>query len=86
LLMISVRIDDSEFQNWLAFLEKQPPLDPEFPQHRFFDNARWWQLFHNFASEPSRNPLQVPAYLAEFFLVPPRGATALGRSAWVRVS
>jgi uncharacterized protein (TIGR03067 family) len=72
LLMISVRIDGSAFRDWLAFLDRQPPLDPEFPLRAFYNDGKWWQLFHHSVNEPGRNPYGVGRN-PESFVIGPDG-------------
>lgn len=59
LQIVSLRIDGSGFADWLKFLDNQPPLDPEFPRRRIYDDPMWWHYFHASVNEVGRNPFGV---------------------------
>lgn len=68
LQMISIRMD-GEWEEWLKFQEKQPPLEPEHPLHRFYSDFKWWQAFHDSPKE-RRNPFRVGKKPASFLIGP----------------
>lgn len=70
--IVSLRIDGSEFADWLKFLDRQPPLDPEFPRRRIYDDPKWWHYFHASVNEVGRNPYGV-GRAPESFVIGPDG-------------
>jgi uncharacterized protein (TIGR03067 family) len=71
--IVSVRIDDSKFTEWLAFLDKQASLEPEHPQRRLYDDSKWWHYFHASIANLGAPPFQIGPK-PESYLIGPDGA------------
>ena len=69
LQIVTIQLD-GEFDDWLAFQEKQPPLDPKHPTQAFYSDSQWWQAFHHPSTEARRNPFRVGKKPTSFLISP----------------
>lgn len=67
--MVSVCVDDA-WPDWLAFLDKQKPLDAEFPLRSLGSDARWWQVMRWPAKAGEPDPYRVTATPRSFVIGP----------------
>lgn len=58
LQLISVCVDD-DWERWMEYLDKQPPLDKEHPLQRFYSDRRWWQYVQVGGDETTANKYGV---------------------------
>ncbi|HEX4590396.1 MAG TPA: redoxin domain-containing protein [Gemmataceae bacterium] len=68
--IVSVCVD-GEWDEWLAFLERQKPLDEKFPMRPLYSDARWWQFFYRPATEGQ--PTFSGRMTQDSFLIGPDG-------------
>jgi uncharacterized protein (TIGR03067 family) len=70
LQMVTLRMDGDKFSDWLEFLDRQAPLDPEFPVRRIYDDAKWWHYCHASVGNVGQNPFGVGSEPESFVIGP----------------